>query len=393
MGEIHISGLVRLMRWARDQLAAGVPPERADFFQRTVSQSLQQVERALGEARSNPARLPRPSLAAYRYLKEIDLQHLPVSHRKNAPIGLCQAILEHMSASLPALSGADRSRVIDELHQEVLSAHKDVSKRLKAGHGEPTRRAAAWLELLSDLQMLTRHLEAMVQIHRLAAEVSRPGNSFRVDFVHMASLYRVNARMGEVQLVAHEAFIDAPDEVLQALAGLAVSRRTRRRIQLVRTFAASPAFLQLSHRLASLEPGTGIQKTGKHYYQLEEAFERVNRAYFSGEIARPRLIWSRGKTYREFGHYQPASDTVSISQSLDSAQVPEYVLDYVVFHELLHKQLGVKTSSGRLYSHTPAFHQAEKRFPRCSEAKVYLQELSTQISHGMCQASRRRFRA
>ena len=193
------------------------------------------------------------------------MQHLPAHQpaavrRTNTPIGLCQKIQDRMSASLPALNGPGRGQLIDELHQEIVREHAGAIGCLKASSGAPTRRAAAWLELLSERDLLIQHLDALTRILQLAGRDFHPGRPFRVEFFHTANLYRVSAGMGEIVLTAHEGFIKAPDEVLEALAGLAVSRRTRRRLQLVRTYAAGPDFLQLSRSLALFQSPIRISK-------------------------------------------------------------------------------------------------------------------------------------
>jgi hypothetical protein len=104
----------------------------------------------------------------------------------------------------------------------------------------------------------------------------------------------------------------------------------------------------------------------------------VNAAYFDGAMPRPRLTWNQTPTHRKFGHYQTTTDTVMVSLSLDAASVPAYALDFVMYHELLHKQLGVKVVNGRRYAHTPAFREAERTFKRYDDAQKVLARLSRQ---------------
>jgi hypothetical protein len=111
-------------------------------------------------------------------------------------------------------------------------------------------------------------------------------------------------------------------------------------------------------------------------YDLEAAFQRVNRTMFHGRLSRPRLSWLATTSLREFGHYVPATDLILISSQLDSAAVPEFVLDHVVHHELLHRQLGARLSGGRRVFHTAGFRRQEKRFPGYAEADAYLQRMA-----------------
>ena len=81
-------------------------------------------------------------------------------------------------------------------------------------------------------------------------------------------------------------------------------------------------------------------------------------------------------TRRKFGHYQEDTNTVMVSISLDHPRVPEYVIDYVMYHELLHQQLGARLKNDRRYTHTPEFKKKELDFPRIEKAQQFLSKLS-----------------
>jgi hypothetical protein len=105
---------------------------------------------------------------------------------------------------------------------------------------------------------------------------------------------------------------------------------------------------------------------------LAEVFERVNRGCFGGRLGPPRLVWSRRHTGRKLGHYQPLTDTVMLSLNLDDARVPDVAVDFVMYHELLHRELGAQIVNGRHIVHGPAFRRAERRFPGYEAAQAFL---------------------
>jgi hypothetical protein len=389
MTEIRVVGLVRLMHWVQGQLQTGLNPAQAETVRATIFQSLRQIDDSLRRYQASPSSLPRPSLQAYQYLKTVRLDEAPspkpVPNRVSGLIGLCQAIQDEMLAGLPALSKGSVTAQ-DALLGQIRAGLAELEGiRRKTGLRPqdlpaPSRRAAAWLSSLADPATLALHLRALSRLDRFARQALKNGMPVRVIFFNQASLFRADRHAGGAELAVHEGYIGAPDEVLEALAGAALSRRTAHRMQLVRGYAVSADFISRSRQLAAGDGSAPSGPSGGSHHSLEAAYERVNREYFGGEMARPALIWSRRVTYREFGHYQPSSDTVSISRSLDAPTVPEYVLDFVVYHELLHKQLGMKTAGGRQYAHTPEFHRAEGRYPRCQEAQDFLQTLSRQLS-------------
>lgn len=128
---------------------------------------------------------------------------------------------------------------------------------------------------------------------------------------------------------------------------------------------------------AELESLGGVveQPAGMHR-DLVASFERVNQEYFDGALPRPGLTWSKTFTGRKFGHYDPVRDTMMLSSTLDRADLPEYALDFVVYHELLHKKLGVAWHGGRMNAHTPEFRAAERRFVGYADAEAALTRLA-----------------
>ena len=108
-------------------------------------------------------------------------------------------------------------------------------------------------------------------------------------------------------------------------------------------------------------------------YDLHEIFTAVNDQYFGGSVAEPVLTWSARKTYRILGHHDANHDHVAISRSLDSTNVPRYVVEYVVFHEMLHIVHPTRHVNGRRHNHTPAFKRDEEKFEHFQEAEKWIE--------------------
>ncbi len=137
---------------------------------------------------------------------------------------------------------------------------------------------------------------------------------------------------------------------------------------------------------AEVESLSGIvpQSRGA-FHDLAESFDRVNARYFSGAMPRPRLTWSRSFTGRKFGHYDWILDTVMVSRTLDARDVPAFVVDYIMYHELLHKKHGLRWVEGRGYAHTAEFYREERQFERYREAEQVIERLA----HGVAPAASR----
>jgi hypothetical protein len=105
-----------------------------------------------------------------------------------------------------------------------------------------------------------------------------------------------------------------------------------------------------------------ITSAAGEFYDLDEIFDALNRIYFKNSLPKPVLSWSSRKTYRILGHHDSTHETVIVSRSLDDKKVPQFVVEYVVFHEMLHIFHPTEHRNGRRYNHTPAFRRNERKF-------------------------------
>lgn len=112
-----------------------------------------------------------------------------------------------------------------------------------------------------------------------------------------------------------------------------------------------------------------IPKTRTHPV-LEESFDKINQVFFAGIVEKPNLAWA--DSVRKLGSYDYSTDTISISRILSSRQD---LLDYVMYHEVLHKKHKFNTKNGRQYHHTTEFRRNERAFPNAEELEKDLGKL------------------
>ena len=115
----------------------------------------------------------------------------------------------------------------------------------------------------------------------------------------------------------------------------------------------------------------GVEKT-KSDPVLEASFNRVNEIYFGGAIERPNLVWSEG--VNRLGFYDYGRDQIALSGILRKDQ---RLLDYVMYHEMLHKKHKFTHNTSRSVHHTRAFRQDEARF---KDAALLENELTKLVS-------------
>jgi hypothetical protein len=91
---------------------------------------------------------------------------------------------------------------------------------------------------------------------------------------------------------------------------------------------------------------------------LTQRFKVINEEYFDGLMESPTLKWG-SYSLTKLGHYEYATDTVVLSTAL---QEDQDMLDYVLYHELLHKKHKFSCHNGRTHHHTKAFKKDEAKF-------------------------------
>lgn len=93
---------------------------------------------------------------------------------------------------------------------------------------------------------------------------------------------------------------------------------------------------------------------------LETSFHRVNQNYFHDLLEKPNLSWS-SPSFRKLACYNLHNDSVTVSSIFKES--PEEVLDYLIYHELLHKKQKFQSKNNRNYFHTRKFREAENQYP------------------------------
>jgi len=107
---------------------------------------------------------------------------------------------------------------------------------------------------------------------------------------------------------------------------------------------------------------------------LLESFNRINESYFFNSIEQPNLKWGSASATK-LGSYEYQTDTITISSLFQKTE--QELLDYIVYHELLHKKHKFKTSGTRNYHHTNQFKKDEKQFKNSEEIEQKLKKLCT----------------
>ena len=239
-----------------------------------------------------------------------------------------------------------------------------------------SRRGYQWLKFLSDPVTLLSHLDTLQRVN-LFLDRSKlgPGKTIRFTLYHMGSLYKLRHHEGLLEMTAQESFFTAPDRMIKNLVDVALDPSSKESRHALQEYTFSKEYQLVREKLEYLGIPRGSFASGNMHH-LEASFQRVNLTYFGGKLDQPHLVWSRRLTHRKFGHYQWDTDTVMVSSSLDQESIPEMVVDFVVYHELLHKKLGARQANQNRIAHTQEFREAEGKFLQVDKARKHLNRLA-----------------
>ena len=190
--------------------------------------------------------------------------------------------------------------------------------------------------------------------------------------------HTIRVRGGKVFVRLAEICRDLPLNGQRALAYILVAKLLRKKVPPGAREVYSKLIKDEEIRARALENkktrGRKIITSARgEFFDLDEIFEKLNAEYFRRSLPKPVLSWSARRTYRILGHHDSAHETVIVSRSLDDKNVPEYVVEYVVFHEMLHIFHPTEHRNGRRFNHTPAFRKNERKFRYFEEAESWIE--------------------
>lgn len=184
--------------------------------------------------------------------------------------------------------------------------------------------------------------------------------------------------------VAHVRISDvlrnAPTAVMEAVAAILLARLYRRQtpISMAQDYRAYATNALMSRRMRQLRQRRarhrGLGPEG-HSHNLNAIYDRLNREYFGGEMRQPRLGWSARAWRRQLGCFDGALEQILLNRRLDREDVPEFAVEYVLYHEMLHQKHPLRLAHCRLQSHSPAFRREERRYGHYDRAVRFLKRL------------------
>ena len=211
---------------------------------------------------------------------------------------------------------------------------------------------------------------------------------FVVEFYPYAGLVQTIRLRGDVVYVRFSDLLEgAPARILEAAAALLLARIYRRRAPLELQHAyrdysmAQPTRRRASRLRRARTRRVTLPATGA-CHNLDPLFDQLNQRYFAGALRRPHIGWSARPWRKQLGCYDYALDQIVLSSRLDRPGVPPYVVEYVLYHEMLHVKHPVRrvrrnSACGAparcgLETHSARFRSEEKRYAHFASARRWL---------------------
>ncbi|VVB71050.1 Uncharacterised protein [uncultured archaeon] len=139
-------------------------------------------------------------------------------------------------------------------------------------------------------------------------------------------------------------------------------------VKVYKKFIKSQKAELITDHLARLNGRDVLIDKGK-FHNLDRLLNQVCTAYsisFNGLVS-----YSKEKSFRRLGFYDSARNRIVISKSLDDERVPPYVVEFVLYHELLHSIIDVEFKAKRIV-HSKRFKEAEDKFKYKKESDEWI---------------------
>ncbi|HYU30880.1 MAG TPA: hypothetical protein VEW48_01845 [Thermoanaerobaculia bacterium] len=203
----------------------------------------------------------------------------------------------------------------------------------------------------------------------------------------------------QLSLRIHRSFVEAPPEVLQAVAAFLESRkgsdRSREALKVIRQHFAS-------HRPAPRSRRAALRAEGA-VYDLRQIVDDLNQRYFGARLS-VGVTWGRSSggaahhcrrrqtSSLQLGSYSYEDRLIRLHGVLDQPGVPRYVIEAVLFHELLHADMPPVERNGRRFFHTPEFRRREREYRHLDKADRWIQEHLPDLLRARTEATAQRRR-
>jgi len=200
----------------------------------------------------------------------------------------------------------------------------------------------------------------------LEERLGRPVSLVLTD--NSTTVFSCRTRDGVLSVRLHRMFLSADSQVMDEIVSYLRDRR--------RAMPHFRSFLRANREGLRRKPAKKVvvRMRGRHH-DLSELYDEINRAYFGNQVT-AAITWSSGRPRsavrkRTVGSYSDRSNTIWINPALDRKDVPACYVAFIVYHEMLHADIGIAMQGTRRSVHPHEFRRREKLFQKYEEAMAW----------------------
>lgn len=185
------------------------------------------------------------------------------------------------------------------------------------------------------------------------------------------SMISVRRQPEGYRLRLHRMFVGAEPRLVRALARYVV-HNDRRASEMLGDF------IDRHQHVIKKQPrkprAVNLRTAGRHH-DLGVIFARLNAAWFDDRLD-ARITWGAAPTQRarrsiKMGSFAVEDRIIRIHPALDQADVPDFFISWIVFHEMLHGKHDVVRKGRRRIFHSAAFVADERAYPDYQRASAW----------------------
>lgn len=212
-------------------------------------------------------------------------------------------------------------------------------------------------EAVRGFQMYLNH-DKLYHLHSLYKSIRESlKNEDELIFAPSRYLWKVARKGKGVEWLLNHAFATQPLETMSNLVRQIQNKKKDAGKRVTETALYIETEKKLKQKLVQESNGAGI------FVDLTEVVRRVSKQYFPAMDGIPKVSWTGRFSVRKLAHYSEAKDEIAFSLIFDQPGIDSDLLDYLAYHELLHREIGTVRNNGRRYAHTPEFKKRERMFP------------------------------
>ncbi|TGL82242.1 SprT-like domain-containing protein [Leptospira yasudae] len=190
-------------------------------------------------------------------------------------------------------------------------------------------------------------------------------------YANLGSSIRISA--GKLEFKIHSSYLSADSEDLEAVVDLLLYKLLKQSIpqeldERIRRFYET----QSETKRQKNKNRKRIERSSIANEGLREIMDRLNDTYLRIDLNDLEIFWSKSVSKTRLGHFDPAHRMIVINPILSREIVPAFVLEYIVFHELLHVVFPVTRKNGKNVIHGRDFKTFERKFPDYKRANAWL---------------------